>query len=586
VRVTGIFRAAAIALVCLIPYWLAKRVLGLAEFFGTDRFCRFCKTLRATVFWGVLLLWIDPFHFQAETLRASQDFSDRLDAAKYNPRSAGDLAVIEIDDGALLERFSQTTQAGHFEWQEAVWPQDFTFWSSLLGRVLQHDPAAVYIDVAFSNLRTSLADASTPAGQTDSDRAALEAAEFARVIAGDESGRRIPVVLGSIGRIAARQPPLAGCKDAARDGEPTSVLPILACAAHETVFFDAKTVHDGRGYPLRISWTNYQPDNPAISSMVESRSAAVALAELGCRSLLPKPLGCSKGQPGWMTLDALQSLPLDEALIPRWAFTSAGSVTAETSAAGCRHYDKVQFIQMMIRIGRLVWSEAMAGVASDDYLHTICLPFPEITASRVLEPSGPAPRALLDKLLRGRIVLIGDGRDYSPDHVATPLQSSVPGVVLHATALETLLTAGPDFPFISDASQSWRNKVEWTARVAILGLAIALERTVVFLHGRTTGLIARRSRHPAAQLPEFGGVWLKRLVHPISLFLIYLFLVGVLLSGLSVTGLFPSNWLLLLLLSVVLAIGQGDFSLWSSREPPPDGTGAPRQDIHVSLGSR
>lgn len=51
----------------------------------------------------------------------------------------------------------------------------------------------------------------------------------------------------------------------------------------------------------------------------------------------------------------------------------------------------------------------------------------------------------LDRLLSHRVVMIGSAFSYSNDIVFSPLHDRVPGVYLHAMALDNLITHGPDY---------------------------------------------------------------------------------------------------------------------------------------------
>ncbi|WP_321961223.1 CHASE2 domain-containing protein [Paraburkholderia sp. J7] len=52
---------------------------------------------------------------------------------------------------------------------------------------------------------------------------------------------------------------------------------------------------------------------------------------------------------------------------------------------------------------------------------------------------------LLKRALTDRVVMIGTAREYSNDYVISPIHGRVPGVYLHAMALDNLLTYGPRY---------------------------------------------------------------------------------------------------------------------------------------------
>lgn len=62
-----------------------------------------------------------------------------------------------------------------------------------------------------------------------------------------------------------------------------------------------------------------------------------------------------------------------------------------------------------------------------------------------LEVSAPEDRALLTKLLRDRLVLVGANITSTGDLVHSPVHGKIPGVYLHAMALDNLVTLGMDY---------------------------------------------------------------------------------------------------------------------------------------------
>jgi hypothetical protein len=381
----------------------------------------------------LLLLAIDPFELQESTLATSDLVSDRLGATAYTAPSADRIAVVLVDDDALDD-------------SNAYWPPAFPFWTHLLGKVLQHNPAAVYFDVSFDYPRPSFSTPDDGPPQSDSARAADEAGALAALMTNGTGGKHVPVILGSLGRLAALRAPLAGCANPARNGERTSVIPVLACAAAETDFFDYALPPDGRGYPLWTAW----PDGKGF---VQSRLPAPAMAALSCQVLYPAPGWCAQGA-SWLSMPFMLRKPDDVAVIPQWSrYTSdIASPPNPANFAGCTRYPSGSDRERDWNWVKTLASEAFAGpllrrlsgnfTEIQDTAGTAaepCPPFPVIPASKLLDLTGKY-RQNLTGLLQNRIVLIGDGRRYSPDYVAAPLHQTLPGVISQATVLETLLS--------------------------------------------------------------------------------------------------------------------------------------------------
>ncbi len=72
----------------------------------------------------------------------------------------------------------------------------------------------------------------------------------------------------------------------------------------------------------------------------------------------------------------------------------------------------------------------------------------------------------LEPLIRGRYVFYGIDRRYSYDHVVPPTHLSLPGVHLHAMALDNLITFGSEYVRVADE----RPAREWAMLVFVLGI--------------------------------------------------------------------------------------------------------------------
>ncbi len=94
-----------------------------------------------------------------------------------------------------------------------------------------------------------------------------------------------------------------------------------------------------------------------------------------------------------------------------------------------------------------------------------------------LEVSTPEDRALLSKLLRDRLVLVGANITSTGDLVHSPVHGQIPGVYLHAMALDNLVTLGMDYDrepaSLLDFDVNWLDLVE-IGLVALIALFKAL----------------------------------------------------------------------------------------------------------------
>jgi CHASE2 domain-containing sensor protein len=175
----------------------------------------------------------------------------------------------------------------------------------------------------------------------------------------------------------------------------------------------------------------------------------------------------------------------------------------------------------------------------DSTTQVLC-PYSFTLSASDLEVSSAEDRALLAELLRDRLVLVGANITSTADLVQSPVHGKIPGVYLHAMALDNLITRGMNYDHdpanLPHVGINWLDLVE----VALLGLIALLKA----LHQR-----CRADEH---RLAPWAG-WKRTLfLAPWPAWLLVLFalvLISGALHGINVT---PVNVLGVLLLSLVL----------------------------------
>jgi CHASE2 domain-containing sensor protein len=80
----------------------------------------------------------------------------------------------------------------------------------------------------------------------------------------------------------------------------------------------------------------------------------------------------------------------------------------------------------------------------DDSAQARC-PYSLTLSASDLEVSSPENQALLGELLRDRLVMVGASITSTGDLVQSPVHGQIPGVYLHAMALDNLITEGMDY---------------------------------------------------------------------------------------------------------------------------------------------
>ena len=105
-----------------------------------------------------------------------------------------------------------------------------------------------------------------------------------------------------------------------------------------------------------------------------------------------------------------------------------------------------------------------------------------------LEASTPEDRALLAELLRDRLVLVGANITSTGDLVHSPVHGKIPGIYLHAMALDNLITLGMNYN--REPANLPRSDVNWLdlVEIALLGL-IALLKALHERQNPASGII-------------------------------------------------------------------------------------------------
>ncbi|WP_059410694.1 CHASE2 domain-containing protein [Cupriavidus basilensis] len=140
--------------------------------------------------------------------------------------------------------------------------------------------------------------------------------------------------------------------------------------------------------------------------------------------------------------------------------------------------------------------------AGDEALKPIC-PYSRALTMRELKPATEADAQRLRERIDGRFVLIGTSMAGSNDLVASPVHGPIPGVFMHAMALDNLLTYGARYK----RALEWEMPPPW--RLAVLGL-VAVALTHLLLHRRRL-FGGPPPRHARGRWRRQPGVWLRRL---------------------------------------------------------------------------
>ncbi|MGY2232411.1 CHASE2 domain-containing protein [Pseudomonas tolaasii] len=157
-----------------------------------------------------------------------------------------------------------------------------------------------------------------------------------------------------------------------------------------------------------------------------------------------------------------------------------------------------------------------------------------------LEVTDPAAQALVAELLRDRLVLVGARIASTGDSVESPVHGQLPGVYLHAMALDNLINAGMDYDH--EPANFPRMPFNWLDLLE-LGL-LALIAVFKALHARRLANQPAWSRWPQLEAKLFRSPYPSWLMVMVVLIAIS--------AALSLAHITPVNVLGIVLLSLVL----------------------------------
>ncbi|MEZ5931436.1 MAG: CHASE2 domain-containing protein [Alphaproteobacteria bacterium] len=170
-----------------------------------------------------------------------------------------------------------------------------------------------------------------------------------------------------------------------------------------------------------------------------------------------------------------------------------------------------------------------------------------VPGEAVLAARTPEQMATLGALFEGRVVMIGADIKGAPDLVLSPVHGQIPGVFLHAMALDNLIALGPDgywrpMPTLALGHAEGRIKREYPwpkLEKAATGL---LEITLLLLIFAISEGVARWQKHQGERWPEAVYAGVELLGH-----MTLVFGTVALLASLAFA---PMNWLGLTALAV------------------------------------
>jgi hypothetical protein len=393
------------------------------------------------------LLMLDPFGIETASALRSEQAALRITAPMY--AGSDRVAVVLIDD-AFLKRDKQS------------WPLTYAEQGRLLRNVMQAGPAGVFVDLLYRQGHDA-----APASATD------DPADLFRPL---ERFATTPVVLAAQVR---------------RDLNP-AITPALCADAtppEREALLDEQSI-----LPPLKAWVGAQPATRSIglvgwwgcgdrfplmlAGQQSEMSPAFALLRAWCGTAGTGKPGCEG------TSDAAN---YRRPMVVRWGAYPPAAQRPFYAAGVCQPYAAADG---SVPRARRLWmsvEQLLLGVFEDLRVSdkpSLALPCPSVAvipASVLWSADAAAVRGLL----AGRFVMVGAAVSGVSDWHQSPVHGQVPGVVLHAMALDNLLALGTSYATEMSAGMS-----VLSALLLLLLLAYAVPRILIRHRERNSRAVA------------------------------------------------------------------------------------------------
>lgn len=365
----------------------------------------------------VVFRMVDPFGLHHASVRHANEMSARTLAPFYASAAQDRIAVVLIDEATLRAR-------------GMAWPPPHAYYAEMLRRILRGNPRAVYVDLLTVDERGT-------AAEHDAVRENLAA------------------------EIAASGVPVFFAQDAPGNPGVFATVPGLR--------FATAGWQRSEGYPLSIAPAQVigAPEDMRVACDAATAvpSVALALYDAACRAPVSGgklPAGCT--EPASALQDRCAPLWVLWGLNPPPPLPTGdrieGCDPVGASGAGLRH-EIGQLLAMVARDFRAGFSPESFEETRQRCPFTLTVPEQRLDRDTV-------------SLLRDRVVLVGANLAGMDDSVVSPVHSRLPGVYLHAMALDNLMHFGNAHPRPAGEGLGWTVASLLVAFLAAFLLAVVL----------------------------------------------------------------------------------------------------------------
>jgi hypothetical protein len=387
---------------------------------------------------------LDPFGIDEGLTERVGDIVVNVLSGWYPATGQDQITVVLIDD-AYIRYKSDRAPTG-----EPGWPLSLYDHEAILSQLYEAGAKSIFFDLIFAYQR----------GGPDA------AKNFADLIAAISRGRPasasapatpgVPILLADIFDSAI---PARHCNDPGRDLPDGMVLADIACSATAVVPVTLSINHDS--YPAASTpGCNKQWPTPAFAQFRLDGYA--------------DPLGCGSNVPEW------------PALYLRW-----GRAVSQTMAVNpyvdqnCRYRQDHRSFYHPFEIA------LTAFVGNAGYIpHPERCRYTNTISALDLFSNDVSIRQRVSRLISGHYVLVGTDMSGDTDRVRSPVSGDIPGVYVHAMALDNLLVAQAESPQakvpayykVESDDPFWIKLDSWVAAV-VIGIWIASEGLIEGLAG-------------------------------------------------------------------------------------------------------
>ena len=385
---------------------------------------------------------------------------------------------------------------------EKGWPLASETMRNLLQQIADAGPKALFLDVVLTDMPRPVRAGRQPDGDKGIVALAGDLGEISRGVPilvtntlNIQPGREAHCVsdwtdidaLGDNGTLSAPIRAAAIASRAYSDGGKAAGLEVIAAN-----WLDARDQ-----YPIGIAVASHDKacnatvdDMPALLAAPEKyvqggylASPATALYALYCRGSRE---GCPDirrldlaGQPGGYRLYAIGPR-VQQRMLVRWGSRQSPQMQADFAQAE-RADDCIAQNTDSVAYEAIVQSvHAILPFLNEMFDNTdrTCPYFDTLTADEVIETEryfpDENPQDFLRRYLKGRIVMVGSDLPYVQDRIASPIAGELPGVYLHAMALDNLIDYGNGYQRQPTGLNWWLEGIVEALSVALLAIGLPL----------------------------------------------------------------------------------------------------------------